>query len=142
MTGKYFLDTNFLVYCFSKDEQEKRQKCHDLLTQGKGRVAFVLSTQVLNEFAAVMIGKFKQDPIGVKEILNNLALFEVVTIEINLIKDAIDIHLLNKISFWDSLIISGARSARCQVILTEDLGHGMEIAGVKVQNPFLIQILE
>lgn len=142
MTGKYFLDTNFLVYCFSEDEPEKRQKCHELLKQGKGRAVFVLSTQVLNEFTAVMIGKFKQAPMEVKAILDNLALFEVVTVDINLIKDAIDIHLLNKISFWDSLIISGARSARCQVVLTEDLGHGMEITGVKVQNPFLIQLLE
>ncbi len=136
MTGKYFLDTNFLVYCFSKDEQEKRQKCLDLLKQGKGKVGFVLSTQVLNEFAAVMIGKFKQSPMEVKAILNELALFEVITIDLNLIKEAIDIHTLNKISYWDSLIISGAKSARCQVILTEDLNHGMEIAGVRVQNPF------
>ncbi len=137
MTGKYFLDTNFLVYCFSQDEPHKRQKCLDILEQSKGTVSFVLSTQVLNEFAAVMLGKFKQDPMDVKAILADLALFEVVRIDVNLIKDAIDIFTLHKLSFWDSLIISGAKNAHCQIILTEDMQHDVVIAGVRIQNPFV-----
>lgn len=136
MTGKYFLDTNFLVYCFSKDEPEKRQKCLDLLSRSREQVSFVISTQVLNEFVAVMIGKYRQAPLEVKAIVKDLALFEVVTIDADHIQQAIDIHLLHQLSFWDSLIISGAKSAHCGVILTEDLSHGAEIAGVKIQNPF------
>lgn len=136
MTGKYFLDTNFLVYCFSNSEPEKRQKCLDLLEQSKGEAKFVLSTQVLNEFSAVMIGKFKQDPLLVKTILDDLALFEVIPVDVNLIKDAIDIHILHRISYWDSLIISGAKSARCHTIITEDLNHGGTIAGIQIKNPF------
>lgn len=137
MIGKYFLDTNFLVYCFSNNEPEKRQKCLDLLEQSKTGVKFVLSTQVLNEFAAVMIGKFKQDPMSIKAILNDLALFEVVPIDVNLIKDAIDIHTLHRISYWDSLILCAAKSARCHTIITEDLHHGGSIVGVQIKNPFL-----
>ncbi|MCB0621045.1 MAG: PIN domain-containing protein [Saprospiraceae bacterium] len=137
MTGKYFLDTNFLVYCFSNDEPEKRQKCLNLLARGKGQVSFVISTQVLNEFAAVMIGKLRQPPIEVKAIIRDLALFEVVNMDVSHIQEAIDIHTLHQISYWDSLIISAAKSARCGIILTEDMNHGQEVAGVKVQNPFL-----
>lgn len=138
MTGKYFLDTNFLIYCFSKDEPKKQQKCLELLRQANGRVKFVLSTQVLNEFTAVMLGKFKQAPIEVKAILNDLALFEVVPIDVEQIKDAIDLHTLHQISFWDSLIISAAKSAHCQAVITEDLHHNGVIAGVLIQNPFLL----
>lgn len=137
MTGKYFLDTNFLVYCFSEDEPEKRQKCLDILARAKDEASFVISTQVLNEFAAVMIKKFNQSPIEVKAIIRDLSLFEVVNMDTELILEAIDIHILHQISYWDSLIISGAKSARCAVILTEDLNHNQEVAGVKVQNPFL-----
>ena len=137
MTGKYFLDTNFLVYCFSEDEPEKRQKCLDILARAKDEASFVISTQVLNEFAAVMIKKFNQSPIAVKAIIKDLSLFEVVNMDTELILEAIDIHILHQISYWDSLIISGAKSARCAVILTEDLNHDQEVAGVKVQNPFL-----
>jgi predicted nucleic acid-binding protein len=137
MTGKYFLDTNFLVYCFSKDEPHKQQKCMELLEQDKGKANLVLSTQVLNEFAAVMLGKFKQDPMDVKAILSDLALFEVVRIDVNLIRDAIDIYTLHKISFWDGLIISGAKNAHCHTILTEDMQHDAVIGGVRIQNPFV-----
>jgi predicted nucleic acid-binding protein len=137
MTGKYFLDTNFLVYCFSEDEPEKRQKCLDILARAKDEASFVISTQVLNEFAAVMIKKFNQSPIEVKAIIKDLSLFEVVNMDTELILEAIDIHILHQISYWDSLVISGAKSARCAVILTEDLNHDQEVAGVKVQNPFL-----
>lgn len=72
MTGKYFLDTNFLVYCFSVDEPQKRQRCLDLLHLAKGSAQIVISTQGLNEFAAVMIGKYKQPPLEVKSILKDL----------------------------------------------------------------------
>lgn len=137
MTGKYFLDTNFLIYCFSKNEPEKQKRCLDLLTTSKGKASFVLSTQVLNEFAAVMLGKFKQPPIEVKAVLDDLALFEVVATNLDLIKEAIDLHTLHQISFWDSLIITAAKSARCHTILTEDLHHRGIIAGVQIQNPFM-----
>lgn len=115
----------------------KQQKCLEVLKQASGNASLVLSTQVLNEFAAVMLGKFKQDPFKVKATLSDLALFEVVRIDVHLIKDAIDIFTLNKISFWDSLIISGAKSANCHTILTEDLQHGAEISGIRIHNPFL-----
>ena len=137
MTGKYFLDTNFLVYCFSQDEAEKKQMCLKVLQDAKRSAQLVLSTQVINEFSAVMLGKFKQPPIQVKAIIDNLLLFEVVTIDANLIKDAIDIHTLHQISFWDSLIICGARAANCHTVLSEDMQHGKEIAGVTVINPFI-----
>jgi len=136
MTGKYFLDTNFLIYCFTRDEPEKQQKCLAILRQAKGSAELVLSTQVLKEFAAVMIGKFKQPPLEVKAIIDDLALFEVVAIDAQLIKDAIDVHVLHRISFWDSLILSAAKSAHCHTVLTEDLQDGAEVAGVRIQSPF------
>lgn len=138
MIGKYFLDTNFLIYCFSSSEPEKRQKCLSILKAAGEKTEFVISTQVIKEFTAVMIGKFKQPPLEVKAIINDLSQFEVTPIDLNLIKEAIDLHLLHQIPFWDSLILSSARSAKCHTILTEDLNHGATLAGVLIQNPFLI----
>ncbi|MCB0598172.1 MAG: PIN domain-containing protein [Lewinellaceae bacterium] len=136
MTGKYFLDTNFLVYCFSQDEPEKQRKCLALLGEAKGEAEFVISTQVLKEFTAVMIGKFQQPPLEVKAIIDDLAFFEVVAIDAQLIKNAIDIHVLHQLFFWDSLILAAAKSAFCHTVLTEDLQHGAELAGVRIQSPF------
>jgi predicted nucleic acid-binding protein len=53
-----------------------------------------------------------------------------------LIREAIDIQILNRLSFWDSLIISAAAGSKCSILFSEDLNHGQEIKGVRVQNPF------
>ena len=137
MTGKFFLDTNFLVYCFSKDEPEKRQRCLSLLQEVKGTASIVLSTQVLKEFAAVMIGKLKQPPLEVKGIIQDLILFEVVDIDADCILEAIDLQMLYSFSFWDSLIVSAAKRAHCHTIWTEDLQHNRIVAGVRIENPFI-----
>ena len=42
-----------------------------------------------------------------------------------------------KIPFWDALIIAAAKSANCKILFTEDLSHGMKIAGIEIINPFL-----
>ena len=136
MTEKYFLDTNFLVYLLSDDEPEKRKKCFEILKNSKRHRRFVLSTQVIKEFTSVMIGKHKLYPLEVKPIIDKLCEYEVLTIQIEMIKDAIDIHLLNKLSFWDSLILSTAISSKCDYILTEDMQHDQIIKGVQIKNPF------
>jgi predicted nucleic acid-binding protein len=40
------------------------------------------------------------------------------------------------LSFWDALIVAAAQVARCEVLLTEDLQHGMDLDGVRVTDPF------
>ena len=53
----------------------------------------------------------------------------------DLIDQAIDCSILNRISFWDALILSCAIAAHCDVLWTEDLSAGRTIAGVRIENP-------
>jgi len=46
----------------------------------------------------------------IKEIISSFEKFEVVQITVEMIKDSIDASLLNKISFWDALIVISAES--------------------------------
>jgi predicted nucleic acid-binding protein len=96
----------------------------------------VISTQVLQEFYVAATKKFNANPVLIKEILYSFEKFEVVQITTEMIKEAIDVSLLNKISFWDALIITAAESAKCNAILTEDLNAGQLIKGIKIVNPF------
>jgi predicted nucleic acid-binding protein len=41
-----------------------------------------------------------------------------------------------QVSFWDALIIEAALAAGAGRLLTEDLQHGREVAGLKIENPF------
>lgn len=39
-------------------------------------------------------------------------------------------------SYWDAAIIEAARALDCDVVLSEDLQHDQDFAGVTVVNPF------
>jgi predicted nucleic acid-binding protein len=134
---KVFLDTNILVYCLDRSETGKRKKCRNLLKSLTGEHKGVLSTQVMQELYVAATAKLGADPLLVKDILRSLERFETVTVSPALIKEAIDCAIINRLSFWDALIIVSAESARCEVLWSEDLNHGQIVRGVRIENPML-----
>lgn len=138
--GKVFVDTNFLIYLFSEDDIRKKAHCTQLINKLRDKVALVWSTQVMQEFYRAMTVKHDVPPQEVKNILQLFDDFELVINNKETINTAIDIQTLNKISFWDSLVISAASQAKCATILTEDLNSGQLIQGVYLQNPFKLNL--
>ena len=55
----------------------------------------------------------------------------------NTVLRAAEIAELARLSFWDSLIVAAAEEAGCEELLTEDMGHGQQVAGVRIVNPFV-----
>lgn len=134
--SKIFIDTNILVY--ASDERDKKKQdmaCRSLL-EIKGDLKGVISTQIIQEFFVVATKKLGIEPLVAKEIISSYETCEIVQISTELIHEAINCYLLDKISFWDALAIVAAKSAGCDKILTEDLVHGQVIQGIKVENPF------
>jgi len=136
MIGKFFLDTNVLVYMFSESEPDKRADCREFVNGLDIGNQVVWSTQVIQEFYFALTKKFRKDPIEVKSSISDLSSFQLVVNNFDTIERAIDIQILNKISFWDALIISAAKQANCNYLLSEDLSHGQLIAGIRVVSPF------
>lgn len=136
MKGKVFVDTNFLVYLFSDNEATKKAHCTSLLNSLRGKTGLVWSTQIMQEFYQVMTAKHRVPAHMVKNILRLFDDFELVINNKDTINTAIDIQTINKISFWDSLVVSAALQAKCSNLLTEDLNDGQSIQGIVFQNPF------
>lgn len=57
---------------------------------------------------------------------------------LELIENAIDISIQTQFSFWDSLIISAAENADCNILYSEDLNDGQIVNGVMIRNPFVV----
>mgnify|MGYP006277700821 CR=1 FL=1 len=55
MPGKYFLDTNVLIYCYSETEPEKREKALEVSNEP----GIIISTQVISELSNVLRKKFE-----------------------------------------------------------------------------------
>jgi predicted nucleic acid-binding protein len=133
--SKVFLDTNILVYSLDQSDAGKRNKCRRLIKGLAGENSGVISTQVLQEFYVAATTKLGAAPLLIKDILRSLERFETVVVSPALIKEAIDCAIINRISFWDALIVVSAESARCEILWTEDLNHGQVIRGVRIENP-------
>jgi predicted nucleic acid-binding protein len=95
----------------------------------------VIFTQVMQEFFVAGTKKLGVEPLLLKDILRSFENFEIVIITPDRIKDAIDCSIINRLSFWDALIVVAAESASCEKIWTEDLNPGQIIRGVKIENP-------
>jgi predicted nucleic acid-binding protein len=137
--SKVFLDTNILVYSLDQSDAAKRRKCRALIKGLTPEHTGVISTQVLQEFYVAATSKLGADPLLVKDILRSLERFETVVVSPALIKEAIDCAIINRLSFWDALIVVAAESAHCETLWTEDLNHGQVIRGVRVENPLMLR---
>ena len=136
MAERVFVDTNVIVYADDLDAGAKRERAqevlHQLYVDGNG----VVSTQVLQEFFVAATRKLGVAPEIARRKADLLARLDVVTIEPSLILDAIDLHRLHSLSFWDALIVQAAAASGCRRLLTDALQSGRSIAGVQIENPF------
>ncbi|MEP5613198.1 MAG: PIN domain-containing protein [Cyclobacteriaceae bacterium] len=136
MTGKFFVDTNVLIYLFSSKEPGKKLHCRKLINHLDAKNQLVWSTQVMQEFYSVMTKKHNEDSLEVKASFSLFRNFELVVNDQIMIEKAIEIQILNRLSFWDSLIISSALASKCDYLLTEDLHRDQTIQGLKIVSPF------
>ncbi len=135
--SKVFIDTNIFIYALDQANPEKQAKARALLKSLQESHSGVVSTQVFQEFYVVATSKLKVNSLLAKKMIAYLANFETVTVDLPMIKQAIDICSADQISFWDALIVSSAKASGCRVILTEDLNHHQLIKGVNIENPFI-----
>jgi predicted nucleic acid-binding protein len=134
--SKVFVDTNVLVYSEDTNSPAKQRAARALLSRMSTDHVGVISTQVVQEFYVAATRKLMIDALTAKSMLNTFHALEIVTVDVELVKEAIDCSVLNRISFWDALIVVSAEKARCEVLWTEDLNPGQIIRGVRIENPF------
>jgi predicted nucleic acid-binding protein len=137
MKGKIFLGTNILIYLFSKTELVKSEQINTIIQTYSEKNQLVWSTQVIQEFYSVMTRKYNVPSLQIKKIIDTFSHFECVVNDVAIIKNAIDIQVINQLSFWDSLLIRSAKTSKCNYLLSEDLNAGQLIEGIQVVNPFL-----
>lgn len=138
---RWFFDTNTLVYLFDLKAPEKQLASGRLWQKALDEAIPILSTQVLQEFFVTVTKSAKQSlplPQARRVVLDFALTAEVVTVNIALIKRAIDRVETSGFSFWDSLIVETAIAADARYLWTEDLQHGQTIESLQICNPFIL----
>jgi predicted nucleic acid-binding protein len=139
MTALVFVDTNVLLYKYDRSQSDKKRASEEwfqyLWRTKTGR----LSQQVLHEFYANATRKvrFNLDRRYAREVIEDLASWHPVPLDMRLLGRACAVEDRFGLSFWDSLIVAAAQAAKCGLLLTEDLQHGQDLDGVTVMNPFI-----
>lgn len=134
--AKIFFDTNILIYTVDKKDQEKFELSRKMVKYISSDHSPVISTQVLQEFYNASTSKLKLEKIFIKNLVHSYQNMEIVTVDPQIIEQAIDISIIFQLSFWDSLIVAAAEQAKCVFLISEDLNSGQTIRGIKIVNPF------
>jgi predicted nucleic acid-binding protein len=137
MNGADFLDTNVLVYAYDTSNPQKQRAARTLL---KSSVAgkFVISTQVLAEFAAAMLHKMSPpaSPVAVLKGLDALSSIRLITPDAEMVRRAVETRVSYGLHFYDGMIVAAAERAGCARIWSEDFNAGQKYFGITVANPF------
>jgi predicted nucleic acid-binding protein len=134
--SKVFLDTNVVLYSIDRSSPRKRDQARELLRAAAEQGNGAISAQVLQEAYVAGTRKLGVDPMTMKQIVASLGNMEVVIVDAPMVQRAIDLAILDQISFWDGLILAAAGAAQCDIVWTEDLSDGQTIGGVRIENPF------
>lgn len=139
MSDKFFLDTNILVYTFDRGNPRKRHRADELVRsalEGAG----IISSQVVQEFLSLALGKFEVIMNG-EEVRRLLAYVLEPLCGVYsgpaLYWEALSIREETSFHFYDCLILAAAVEGGCGIVYSEDMQHGRKVRGVEIRNPFV-----
>jgi predicted nucleic acid-binding protein len=137
--GKFFVDTNLLVYAYDSSAGKKWKSSLEVLSLLWIHRTGVLSTQVIQELFVSLTQKVKNPilPETAKEIISDLLRWPLVVNDGENILRAVDLQIKYHFSFWDSLILQAAMTSKSEFLLSEDFQDGQVIESVTIINPFL-----
>ncbi len=139
VNGKVFFDTNILVYQFDLSAPTKRKRAIELIEKNILDERAAISSQVVQEFMNVALGKF-QTQISAREL--ELVMEDLLTpLCQHLPNPEFYMRVLRlyqdiSVSFYDALIIQSALDLDCVTLYSEDLQDGLKLGTLTIKNPF------
>ena len=136
-TNVRFVDTNVLLYAISQDPEEagKAARANEIIAAG----GIGLSVQVLQEFYVQSTRASRSDAITHDQavgLVEAWCRFPVQAVTVEVMTAALSTRRRFSISYLDAAIIEAGRALGCSVVLSEDLDHGTDYDGIRVEDPF------
>jgi predicted nucleic acid-binding protein len=144
MTARVFVDTNVFVYTRDTSQGAKQEQARAwveaLWREQSGRT----SVQVLNELYVTLTRKLRpgMPAADAWDDVEALLAWSPQPIDAELLAQARSVEQRYGLSWWDSLIVAAAFVQDCDILLSEDLQHGMRFGAVLVRSPFAGQVAD
>jgi predicted nucleic acid-binding protein len=140
MSAKTFVDSNVLIYAYDVDAKTKYRIANSVLRELWEHRLGVLSVQVLQEFYVNVTRKIaKPIPKSKAQLIVEAYSAWCTDTTPAEVSRAFRIENESKVGFWDALIVASAIKLGAGRILSEDLNAGQRIAGIVIENPFVMQ---
>jgi len=137
MADRIFVDTSVLVRAHDLDAGEKRAIAEHVLRQLWHDETGALSTQVLQEFYATLMGGASPVPRrAARDLLQAYSVWSIVSLDAADLDAASDVEERHRLAFRDALIVVAARKSGAALLLAEHIQPYRAIAGLEVRNPF------
>jgi predicted nucleic acid-binding protein len=131
-----FIDTNVLLYAASgrPDDARKTARARQLIKEEQIGISF----QVLQEFYANAVNarKLNLSPTEATKWCVAWMQFPVASLGLETFVRTLELARKFQISNWDAAILAAAAQMGCLVVYSEDLSHGQDYDGIRVENPF------
>jgi predicted nucleic acid-binding protein len=135
MSAPEFLDTNVLVYAYDKSDPGRHRVARELIRRALAG-EMVTSTQVLAEFASVLLHKMAARPQRVMAMLDALGPIKLILPDGGMVRRAVEARAKYGLHFYDGMVVAAAERGGCGRIWSEDLSAGQRYFGIAVANPF------
>jgi predicted nucleic acid-binding protein len=134
-TPACFVDTNIWLYAFIEGEDSHKQARAKTIIQDN---EVILSTQVVNEVCVNLLKKTQLTEPDIQALIGSFySHYTVVELDQGILTKASALREQYHFSYWDSLIVASALAARCALLYTEDMQHGLQVENrLILQNPF------
>jgi predicted nucleic acid-binding protein len=127
-----------LLYAISMAPAERRKAEVANAIIDEGEIA--VCVQVLQEFYVQATRPSRTDRLTADQasrLMEAFGRFPTVESTVDLMRAAMRTSERFNISYWDAAVVEAARAGGCSTLLSEDLTHGQDYGGVRVENPFL-----
>lgn len=136
MATAYCLDSIILIYAFSKSPRDAAKA--SAAREWIAREDWGATVQVLQEFYVNAIRTphelgHDEAHAMIEEIASSRP---IISIDVPLVRLALQIKNRYNVAYWDAAIIAGARRLGAGILVSEDLSHEQDYGGVRVLNPF------
>jgi predicted nucleic acid-binding protein len=118
-------------------DRDKQRAAIDVVGRAIRASSGAISAQVLMEYAAVALSKLRQERAAVVRQPQSMARLAVLSVEGGFVRSALELMAAYTLSFWNATIVAAAQAAHCDVLISEDLSHGMGFGAVSVRSPFV-----
>ena len=131
-----FIDTNVWVYALTEQDHAKKKTAAELISKTYLEDTICVNAQVLKEFANFAFKRTKKSADEINAMLKKMSSYSFVPDTKELVMQAVALKERYDVGFYDSLMLSAANKAKCDVIYTEDLNSGQKYGAVTAINPF------